>query len=280
MRLSVRHVTTYRYDPPAQGLALRLRLFAHGTVQQHVLDWRVTVDDKPVTPLLTTANGEAEALWFSRRRDEAVTIVAEGTVETIDHAGVLGKAGDRVRPGVYLRETPLTVPGDAIAELAAAAEGETQLARLHALSAAVAEGLDYRAGATDAETTAEQAAALGVGVCQDYAQVFIAAARSLGVPARYVIGYLHNPEAAEYASHAWAEAHLDGLGWVGFDPLHQVCPSIDHIRLCTGLDAPDAAPIRGTMLPGSDEKMEIEVAIAPSGQVQGLGQGLSQSQSQ
>ncbi|MEL7174063.1 MAG: transglutaminase family protein [Pseudomonadota bacterium] len=282
MLLTVDHRTEYRYEPAAQGLALRLRLFPAPTAQQVVRDWQVTVNDEPVTPLLTTGFGEREALWFERRSGEALVVAARGTVETLDQAGVLGR-DPRLRPGVYLRETALTEPDDAVEALAAAAReeaaGQGPLALAHALNEAVHTGLDYRAGATDASTTAAEAAAIGAGVCQDFAHLFISAARLLDLPARYVVGYLHDAEAPEMASHAWAEAHLEGLGWVGFDPVHEVCPTTSHIRLCTGFDAADAAPIRGTMMAGSEEEMEVTVAVAAAqqqSQRQGAG-GQSQS---
>ncbi|MEO0426857.1 MAG: transglutaminase family protein [Pseudomonadota bacterium] len=269
MLLTVEHRTEYRYEPPAQGLALRLRLFPTPTAQLVVRDWQVTVNGTAVKPLLTTGFGEKEALWFERRKGEALTVEARGTVETQDQAGVLGRE-PRLRPAVYLRETPLTEPDEAVEALAAKAREETEaqgpLALAHALNEAVHATLDYRAGATDATTTAAEAAAIGAGVCQDFAHLFISAARSLNLPARYVVGYLHDDEAPEMASHAWAEAYLDGLGWVGFDPVHEVCPTIAHIRLCTGFDAADAAPIRGTMMAGSEEEMEVTVAVAAAQQ--------------
>jgi transglutaminase-like putative cysteine protease len=144
---------------------------------------------------------------------------------------------------------------------------------MHALKDAVREALDYREGATDAETTAEEAATMGAGVCQDFAHLFLACARRLDVPARYVVGYLHDPQAPELASHAWVEAHVEGLGWVGFDPVHDVCPTTAHVRLATGFDAADAAPIRGTMRAGSEERLEVEVAVRPEGQGQQQSQG-------
>ncbi|MEO1468954.1 MAG: transglutaminase family protein [Pseudomonadota bacterium] len=279
MRLAIRHVTTYRYTPEVQSLALRLRLFPVETVQQRLVSWSVTVNGDAVGPLFRDALGEGEGLWFARRRGEVAEIVVEGAVETSDHTGVLGQFG-RARPGVYLRDTDLTAPGEAVAAIAAEVEGDTPLARMHALNEAIQTGLDYRPGVTDAATTAEQAAALGAGVCQDFAHVFVAAARSMAIPARYVVGYLHDAEAPEAASHAWAEVHLQGLGWVGFDPVHEVCPAAHHVRLATGFDAADAAPIRGTHEPGVEEEMAVEVTIGPAGQSQKQGQGQSQGQSQ
>ncbi|MDT8344965.1 MAG: transglutaminase family protein [Thermohalobaculum sp.] len=267
MRLTIEHRTRYTYAPPALNLHLRLKLFAPETASQSVKSWEVSVDGCPVAPLLTDAFGDAEALVALRRASEAVEIVAQGTVETADTAGVIGRLGT-ARPDVALRVTPLTRPDaaiEAMAREAAAAEGP--LARMHRLSELVAEALDYRAGATDPATTAAQALAIGAGVCQDFAHVLIAAARAMGLPARYVVGYLHDPEAPVSETHAWAEAHVAGLGWVGFDPVHQVCPAEAYVRLASGFDAADAAPIRGTLAAGHEEEMEVAVRVS-TGQMQ------------
>ena len=106
----------------------------------------------------------------------------------------------------------------------------------------------YEVGVTNTHTTAADALKDGRGVCQDHAHVFISAARSLGIPARYVSGYLlaGTGDEPSDANHAWAEAWLDGLGWVGFDPANGVCPTDRYVRLASGLDAAFAAPIRGT----------------------------------
>ncbi|MEM7497624.1 MAG: transglutaminase family protein [Pseudomonadota bacterium] len=281
MLISIDHRTEYRYDPPAQGLALRLRLFAGSTAQQSVRDWSVTVNGKAVSPLLTSGFGEREALWFERGTVEKIEVIARGTVETVDHAGVLGRDA-RLRPGVYIRETPLTEADETVAALAVAvrdeAAGKGALAMAHAINEAVHGALDYRTGATDASTTAAEAAAIGAGVCQDFAHLFISAARHLDLPARYVVGYLHDPDAPEMASHAWAEAHVEGLGWVGFDPVNEVCPAEHHVRLCSGFDASDAAPMRGTMLAGSEEEMDVTVAVAAAQQQSQSSDGQSQSQ--
>lgn len=261
MRLAIRHVTTYRYEPAAASLALRLRLFASSSPLQTVERWQVTVNGEPVEPMLTNGFGDSEGLWFARREIETAEIVAEGTVQTTDAAGVLGR-----RPGasaaVFLRTTPLTGSDDSVAEIAASIEGATPLDRLHSLMSTVHETLEYRPGVTDSTTTAAQAATMGAGVCQDFAHVFIAAARSIGVPARYVIGYLLDEEAPLSETHAWVEAHVDGLGWIGFDPLHKLCPTDQYVRLVSGFDAHDAAPIRGTLPPGSTESLDVEVAIS------------------
>ncbi|MGR3780066.1 MAG: transglutaminase-like domain-containing protein [Albimonas sp.] len=280
MRLSIRHKTVYAFEPAALKLALRLRLWPSTFEGQKTLDWKVTVNGAPVGPLLTDDFGDQTGQWHSREPVEGVEVVAEGVVETVESAGVVRGLGRQRAAGVFLRETALTEADDAICELAAEAAAKAgddgTLATLHALSAAVREAVDYRPGATAADTPAARALALGAGVCQDHAHVFIAASRSLGIPARYVSGYLLATEEFEGAdehgeiheTHAWAEAFVEGFGWVGFDAANQVCPTERYVRLVGGLDAQEAAPIRGSITGQVEETLEAEVRIAPAGQVQ------------
>lgn len=263
MHLSIQHRTHYEYDPAPVRAALRLRLFPPATDAQNPVEWRVTVNGSEVLPLLTDASGDLLAQWHSHEAISEIEILAEGTVETTDTAGVL-KGIDAMMPsGVLLRETPLTEPNETIEALANAAEGETALGRLHSLSEMIHKAIEYKPGETKSETTAAEVARAGSGVCQDQAHVFIAAARSIGVPARYVAGYLFDPDGvtAEDQTHAWAEAHVPGLGWVGFDITNQICPTDAYVRLACGLDAADAAPVRGILTGTPEETLTTQVSV-------------------
>jgi transglutaminase-like putative cysteine protease len=266
MQLSIRHRTVYRYAPATPAVTMRLKLFPGGSEAQAVTRWAVTLNGVAVKGDLRDSWGDQVATLFLRGAVEAVEIVAEGVVETIDMAGLLRGWREPMRPGVCLRETPHTRPDAAIRALAAeGAQGETPLARAHALMGAVREAIAYTPGSTGAATTAAAALGAGKGVCQDHAHVLIAAARSLGWPARYVTGYFlpGEGEAPDAATHAWAEIWIPGLGWVGFDASTGLCPTDAYVRLCAGLDAADAAPLRGHAAGVSTETMEAEVALAP-----------------
>ena len=273
MRLGIRHTTRYRYEPAALRLALRLKLFPANTSAQRILDWKVSVNGQTVSPSVEEASGDRLGLWLRHREAEEVTIAAEGTVETSDTAGVLREVPDITAPPVWLRETPLTRPDPAIVRLAGEIDGETPLERLHRLSEAVHEAVAYQKDVTEAGTTAAEAMAIGAGVCQDQTHVFIAAAREMGVPARYVVGYILT-EAIEEAvvppaeTHAWGEAFVPELGWTGFDPTHKLCPTSAYVRLCCGFDADDAAPIRGNVLGETDTTLEVDLSVAAQAQSQ------------
>lgn len=262
MRLTVRHATIYTYDPPAERCALRVRLFPPSFDSQRVKSWAVSVNGEPVQALLTTATADREAIWSCHGGGEEIAIVAEGEVETADSAGVVRGLRETVRPAVYQRKTPLTEADKKIEALAAGVTGEAPLERMHSLFNAVADAVAYKPGATASHTTAAQALKAGHGVCQDHAHVFISAARSLRVPARYVVGYLLAAEEKLTETHAWAEAFVQDIGWVGFDPANRLCPTDRYVRLGCGLDAADAAPIRGNVVGAPKERLSASVDIS------------------
>ena len=267
MLLQVRHVTRYDYDPPAHRASLRLKLYPPRFEAQAPGEWRVSVNGEEIRPMLINALGEGEAVWAGDEELARIEIVAEGAVQTDDVAGVVRGLADQTRPALFLRRTPLTEPDAAIHALGQSVRVEPDaLARLHRLNAAVRDAVDYVAGATTHETTAADALKLGKGVCQDHAHVFIAAARSIGVPARYVTGYLSPDFDGLHETHACAEAFAPDLGWVGFDPSNRQCPTAGYIRLCACFDAADAAPVRGAVAAGAGEGLTVAVEVAQAQQ--------------
>lgn len=262
MRLSIRHVTSYAYEPAADRVSLRLKLYPSAFDAQRTAGWAVSVNGAAVPPLLTNGFGDREAIWSSNAEAATVEVVAEGVIETQDASGFVKGLKEGARPGVFLRETPLTKPDAKIETLARSAGGSSPLETMHALCGAVRDAMDYKTGSTDAKTTAAAALKAGSGVCQDHAHVFIAAARTLTVPARYVVGYLLAEDTNLTETHAWAEAFVPGLGWIGFDPANRLCPTDRYVRLCAGLDAADAAPIRGAISGSGTENLKASVDIA------------------
>jgi transglutaminase-like putative cysteine protease len=183
---------------------------------------------------------------------------------------------ERFPPVVFLRNTALTTADAAIRALgdeAAADADSDRLALLHRLMDAIRERMRFDTDGTDPRTSAPDAFALGHGVCQDFAHIFIAAARHLGIPARYVGGYIYRVDEVndQEAGHAWAEALVDDLGWVGFDPANGISPTDAHIRVAVGLDYLGAAPVRGTRYGGHNEALNVKVQLRPGGKSSGSG---------
>ncbi|CAN5118126.1 transglutaminase family protein [soil metagenome] len=263
MKLLVRHQTVYSYGSGSSRVAMLLKLMPRRHTGQKVLEWQVTVNDGLILNFAPNGSGDLEALWIRHQPLDSVTVVATGLVETDYTNGVIAGLDERSDPRIYLRESALTTASPQIEALAQATHAENCLDRLHALSAAVLEAVPYRAGLTGPDTSAAEAMKIGGGVCQDHAQIFITAARRIGVPARYVAGYLATQDGDSlHETHAWAEALVPGLGWVGFDPSNQVCVTENYIRLASGLDAHEAAPVRGSAMAAGTIRIDADVRIA------------------
>ncbi|NPD15311.1 transglutaminase family protein [Xinfangfangia sp. D13-10-4-6] len=286
MRLIVDHITRYDYERPVRGLVQSHRLTPSVFQGQKVISWQVSVtagqtgEEGGETPGLlgaefTDGAGDRIQGWRIAGPATRVTVRVQGEVETADLAGMLKGHREVINPCAYKRETAMTAGSaalEALAETVSDAGGQLSLA--HGLSAAVSGAIRYQPGVTHAHTSASEALALGEGVCQDHAHALIALARLRGLPARYVSGYLFAdssgaaPDSAAEAAHAWAEIFVDGLGWIGFDPANECCPDARYIRLASGFDARDAAPIRGVARGGTagDEFMDVSVAVLSADQ--------------
>ncbi|HYC56004.1 MAG TPA: transglutaminase family protein, partial [Candidatus Binatia bacterium] len=137
---------------------------------------------------------------------------------------------------------------------------------LHSLMEAVHRAVHYTPDVTDAATTADEAVARGAGVCQDHAHVFASCARLLGYPARYVSGYLKPASGgATQAGHAWAEAWVGAIGWIGFDAASFVCPTDSYVRVAVGLDYSEASPVRDVRRGVAEEPMTVLVDVRSGG---------------
>lgn len=270
MRLRVEHRTEYHYDQPMRHVVQSLRLTPSEHDGQRVLNWQVTLDCEGAHqgPGFRDGAGDWVQGWTVSGLIETVPVVIQGEVEVTDTAGVLRGHRERMPPQSYLRSTRATHLDEGLRDLAASARGVDGLDLSHRLMERVADAIAYRPGATEAHTTAGEALALGEGVCQDHAQALIAVARHHGLPARYVSGYLQADAdgTPHEAAHGWAEIHLDGLGWVGFDPANRCCPDARYIRIGSGLDAAAAAPVRGVAAGIGSERMDVTVAVAQVGQ--------------
>lgn len=268
MILTVEHVTRYHYDRPLRMAVQSLRMWPSRFDGQRVMTWQLEVEGGDPGPVLTDGAGDQVQSWSVRGPTDTLVISATGQVETHDLTGVLQGHREVVPPRVYLRATPATQVTGGLAELAEIGEHPDSLSLAHALCRAVSEAITYRPGSTQTDTTAAEALALGEGVCQDHAHALIACARVHKLPARYVSGYLQASAdgSAHEAAHAWAEIHLNELGWVGFDPANGCCPDERYIRLGSGFDAVHAAPIRGRVTGASNERMQVCVAITANQQ--------------
>ncbi|WP_375280369.1 transglutaminase domain-containing protein [Pseudooctadecabacter sp.] len=263
MRIKVSHQTVYTYAEPVLGALQQVRLWPTDGPMQTVTDWAVHVDGGTVEAGYSDHHGNQVRLVCAEEGVQSLTISVEGEVETRDTSGILGSVYGRAPLWYFQQPTAMTKAETGVQALTDGVRDVTgDLDRYHALSKAILGKVAYELDQTNPDTTAEDAVAQGRGVCQDHANIFVAAARHLGAPARYVSGYLFmDDRVAQDASHAWAEVHVEGLGWVGFDVSNQICPDERYVRLAIGRDAKDAAPISGLRMGQGDENLVVSLQV-------------------
>ncbi|MDP2131659.1 MAG: transglutaminase family protein [Erythrobacter sp.] len=274
MTLSIRHTTHYAFAQPVVHALQRLRLTPKETQGQRIIDWSMALENAHAELEYDDQHFNHVTLIALDPGAREVTVTCAGTVETDDNAGVIGRHSGHLPLWSFLRQTALTRPGAKLRALLREVSGpvdEAPLDFLHALSGLIRDRVAYEAGRTHSATTAEEAMQHGYGVCQDHAHIFIGAARAAGIPARYISGYLMMDDRIDQeATHAWAEAHVEGLGWVGFDVSNGICPDPRYVRVATGSDYRDAAPITGISIGATAEVLTVGVAVEshPTGQPQ------------
>ncbi len=262
MHLTIRHQTRYQYVGAGSHAIQRLRLTPASNAAQTVHSWAIDAPGMENAATYTDGLGNIVHLISQIDPEEELIITAGGEVTTIDTGGVLGDLNEMANPAIFLQPTALTQSSAEIDAMAAAVNLADPLEMVHGLMAAITDQVTYVTASSDAGTSAAQAFAAGKGVCQDHAHIFIAACRQHGVPARYVTGYMYVAGADQtVAHHAWAEANLANLGWVGFDPANRRCPTEHYVRLACGFDAPSAAPIIGTRRGSGAERLDVDVVV-------------------
>jgi transglutaminase-like putative cysteine protease len=265
MRIRIAHETRYRYDRPVRSVIQVLRLTPRDHDGQHALSWRIEPNVDGQLRSEEDAFGNIIHVFTTEGPVDALSVRVAGIIETHDMAGIVAGAVERVPEIVFLRETALTAPDPAIRAFAeeTVAEAAGELDTLHRLLGAIHARMTFDVSPTHVGTTAAEAFDLQRGVCQDLTHVFIAAARHLGIPARYVSGYFHRADGVveQEAAHAWAEAKVPDLGWVGFDPANGISPADAHVRVAIGLDYLGAAPVRGSRRGGGDEALDVTLRV-------------------
>jgi transglutaminase-like putative cysteine protease len=268
MRLKITHEIQFRFEEPASYAIQTLRMTPRNSDSQFVVDWRIDVSrDCHLAPVDDPFGNLTHTFSLDGPIDE-LTLVATGEVLTDEMHGVVRGARDRMPHGLFLRATPLTTARSAVKALAeevARTYPDDALGQLHALNRLVRETIASEFDPV-ADTSAGKALYEARGDDAALTHVFIAAARTLGCPARFVSGYLYRPEgeAETTAPHAWAEVHLaGGLGWVGFDPTEAVSPTDAYVRVAIGLDGLDASPLRGVRTGGHGETQITRVKVEP-----------------
>ncbi|KFB10165.1 transglutaminase family protein [Nitratireductor basaltis] len=264
MRLKISHTTEYSYDLPVSYALQRLRLFPRSGPTQKVVEWKMSIDGGREEVRYDDSYGNDTRLLSAEGSTNTISVSVSGVVETRESNGISGPHRGLAPLWLFQRTSAQCEAGESIRRLAEEhpAHDEGDAVRLHGLMKAIGERVSYVTHATDVMTTAEEALQRGEGVCQDHSHIFIAAARLMGYPARYVSGYLRMDGVDEQtASHAWAEAHVDGLGWVGFDCSNGISPDERYVRIAIGRDYREAKPIAGIRHGYSEEALAVHITV-------------------
>ena len=284
MKIAIRHQLSFPVGSSSAHAVQHLLLTPQTGPTQTVKDWKIDMPGFDTAARMTDAFGNRAYLVSQTRPEDDLVVTVTGTVETVDRNGVLGRLGGEPVVALYKRVTELT-PGDPaiVAPVKASwTVSDGRIALLHGLMGRIGEL--YSFGDDDENVEPEEMEASGTqsqtqsqgGDADDvrpaeaaerrtpadaatFAHMFIGAARALDIPARYVTGYLAADDDHPAAFHAWAEAHDDGLGWIGFDAALGICPTDRHVRLAAGLDARATMPVR--VAPELEAPKELEVSV-------------------
>ena len=279
MKLTVSHRIVTRFDPPRRRLLQSLRLYPTACASQKVLTWNVAVSEGVMGADFTDGVGDRTVTVSIPGETGEVVLTITGEVQTFDTLGVLRDLKEKISPVAYLTSTRLIRADGAVAQLArealAGIDKTKALDRAHALANAVTGALTRTREHPAEMLTAAEVLAEGKGDQTAFAHVLIAAAHAAEMPARFVYGYFHKNAAeldvetrdsgalvtAPWSAHAWAEIWIEGMGWVGFDAVEECCPDEAYIRLCSGRDGLDAAPVRGVAMGMGAETCQVALDV-------------------
>lgn len=262
MQLQVRHEARFLYATPVKHSVQSLRLTPRRESRQRAIAWSIVAPGRRTQQL--DAHGNLTHLLTLDEPQQEISIVVNGVVEVADRNLPLRHEG-LLSPLAYLAPTPLTNADEEVRSLVrrCLSTRSDTLDRLACLAASVAEAIRPGvAASTDVQVPAAAALARGVGGGPDQAHVFIACCRSIGVPARYVSGYVLHADAVTLASHAWVDVWLgDSQRWLAIDVTRGGPLQAIHCRLAIGRDSLDAAPVR-SVRPGATESQSLSLKVA------------------
>ena len=282
VRYEIEHVSRYSYASPVRNCVMSLCLEPRNDLGQRLLRFDVTTD--PLVPL----NGEMDSFGNTKhvlnvhREHEALEVTARSTVELTPAAPLPDSLGpdawEEIRSWKesfgdwdFTHPSDFTRPSPALASFVdrhgIARPSGDPLRALTELSDTLHRSFEYTLGSTSVISPIDHILESGQGVCQDYAHVMIAVARTWGVPTRYVSGYFYVPgpagePARGTATHAWVECRLPELGWVGFDPTNRSLADDRHVRIAVGRDYGDVAPTRGVFQGVAETRLDVNIGMS------------------
>ena len=282
VQYEIRHVSRYQYALPARECVMMLCLKPLDNGGQRLIRFEIETTPNGTLSAEEDPFGNTRHVLNVHSEHRALEIAAQSTVSPArlsplptglgpDAWKEIDAWSDSYLYWDFTQPSAMATPSSALSDFTrknGIARGSDPLADLTRLSQSLHNVFQYTPGTTSAASSIDEILNTGQGVCQDYAHVMIAVARSWGVPARYVSGYLYVPgspdgQAWSNATHAWVECLLPRLGWVGFDPTNLSLSDERHIRIATGRDYLDVSPTRGVRQGGGETQLEVDVRMRP-----------------
>ncbi|MCY3959240.1 MAG: transglutaminase family protein [Chloroflexi bacterium] len=280
IRYRIEHESRYTYAAPARYCVMRLCLKPGADARQRLLSFDVATEPAATVNAETDAFGNTRHLLNLHRQHQGLAITAASSIDVLPPDPVPEALDAGAWPRIrakrntfadweFTRPSALTGPSPALAAFVrrhGIGPLDDPLTSLRRLTDTLHRRFTYSPGSTSVISPIDHILETGHGVCQDYAHVMIAIARSWGIPTRYVSGYLHvtgadGEQAPETATHAWAECRLPGLGWIGFDPTNQTLADQHHVRVAVGRDYHDVSPTRGIFRGATKSNLTVNVRI-------------------
>jgi transglutaminase-like putative cysteine protease len=284
MHYSIRHITRFRYSRPVRESVMELRMQPRSEGPQALRSFQIATNPRAQLYAYTDHLGNAVYHFNVLREHMELRIEAQSLIEMAPWRETAAAADplewDRYNAfNLSAEQFDLLEPSkfshmsQKLSEFLQARDlvkpqGDALSAVKH-LSHSIFQAFEYQTGVTDAYSPIDDALKAGVGVCQDFAHIMIAVARSWGIPARYVSGYLHHGKngldrSQDDATHAWVEIYFPSMGWIGFDPTNDIMAGERHIRVAVGRDYADVPPTRGTYKGGAESELAISVSVQPT----------------
>ncbi len=283
-RFEIEHVSHYRYSSPARFSVMSLCVRPRQSARQQLLAFSLATEPLAAYSQAADPYGNTKHVVCVHRRHEFLKIMARATVKV----GPAVPLPPAAAPGAwntirawrdsfalwdFTRDSPLARSSPALAAFIARERirpADDPLQAVIMLCETLHRVFDYVPGSTSAASPIDHILESGRGVCQDYAHVMIAIARSWGVPSRYVSGYVHvtgrkGEQAPQTATHAWVECRLPGLGWIGFDPTNCALVGARHVTIAVGRDYQDVPPSKGVLhgFVGSILEVDVRMSLLP-----------------
>lgn len=285
MIYSIRHLTRFSYDAPISESMMEVRMQPRSEGGQRCLRFDLTTSPRSRVSAYRDHLGNVVHHFGIPGRHTQLVVTAESVVETAPQVSLPermpdgiwaaieaaeGELWDYLRPSRFVERTPLL---DALArELGASRERALRsdpLELLREINEGIYQAFDYSQRTTQVDSPIDTALGARRGVCQDFAHIMLAVLRGMGIPARYVSGYLYHGQedhdrSVASATHAWVEVWLGDLGWIGFDPTNNLIAGERHIRTAVGRDYADVPPTRGVFKGKATSELSVAVQVALS----------------